>query len=48
MAAARSFTDLLFWQRARQWGKRIFDLTEEGRFRGDKRLTAQINDSTTR
>jgi hypothetical protein len=24
MPAARSFTDLLFWQRARQWSKDIF------------------------
>jgi four helix bundle protein len=46
MAAARSFTDLLFWQRARQWGKRIFLLTKREPFHGDRRLTVQINDST--
>jgi len=28
MAGVRSFTDLLFWQRARQWSKRIFWLTK--------------------
>ena len=46
MAAARSFTELLFWQRARKWGKRIFQLTKREPFHGDKRLTVQINDST--
>jgi four helix bundle protein len=46
MAAARSFTELLFWQRARQWGKRIFWLTKHEPFHDDRRLTVQINDST--
>jgi four helix bundle protein len=46
MAAARSFTDLLFWQRGRQWSKRIFELTERERFHGDRRLVEQINDSS--
>ena len=46
MPAARSFTELLFWQRARKWGKRIFQLTGREPFHGDRRLTEQINDST--
>jgi four helix bundle protein len=46
MAAARSFTELLFWQRARKWGKRIFQCTRREPFHGDRRLTVQINDST--
>jgi four helix bundle protein len=46
MSAAQRFTDLLFWQRARIWGKRIFQLTKRDPFHNDRRLTAQINDST--
>jgi four helix bundle protein len=46
MAAARSFTDLIFWQRARKWGKRIFQYTQREPFHSDRRLTVQINDST--
>ena len=46
MAAARSFTELLFWQRARKWGKRIFLFTKREPFHGDRRLMVQINDST--
>lgn len=46
MAAARSFTELLFWQRARQWSKTIFELTRERPFAGDQRLAIQINDSS--
>jgi len=46
MASARSFTELLFWQRARQWSKAIFHRTKERPFAGDQRLVIQINDSS--
>jgi len=46
MAAARTFTELKFWQRAREWSKRIFHLTRQDPFRSDRRLVAQINDSS--
>lgn len=46
MAAARSFTDLMFWQRARQWSKEIFLLTQKAPFSKDERLVRQINDSS--
>jgi len=41
-----NFTDLLFWQRGREWSKVIFELTERQRFASDRRLVAQINDSS--
>jgi four helix bundle protein len=46
MTAARTFTDLLFWQRARQWSKDIYHLTEQPPFARDERLIRQINDSS--
>jgi four helix bundle protein len=46
MSAARAFTELLFWQRARQWSKRIFKLTQAPPFSRDQRLVVQINDSS--
>jgi four helix bundle protein len=46
MAAARSFTDLQFWQRARQWSKDIWQLTQNQPFARDQRLVVQINDSS--
>jgi four helix bundle protein len=46
MPAARSFTDLLFWQRARQWSKDIFQHTQKPPFSKDERLVRQINDSS--
>jgi four helix bundle protein len=46
MAAARCFTELLFWQRGRQWSKVIFEHTQRKPFQSDRRLTEQINDST--
>jgi four helix bundle protein len=46
MSGVRSFTDLLCWQRARQWSKRIFELTLEKPFARDQRLVVQINDSS--
>ncbi len=32
MPAARSFTELRFWQRARQWPKDIFSQTQNAPF----------------
>ena len=46
MSGVRSFTDLLCWQRARQWSKTIFELSEKDRFSRDQRLVVQINDSS--
>jgi four helix bundle protein len=46
MAGARAFTELQFWQRARQWSKRIFELGREKPFSLDQRLVVQINDSS--
>jgi four helix bundle protein len=46
MAAARCFTELQFWQRARQWSKRIYELTQREPFLRDQRLVTQINDSS--
>jgi four helix bundle protein len=40
------FTDLLIWQRARQWSKEIFAQTQNELFRHDRRLVEQINDSS--
>ncbi len=44
--AARSFTELHVWQRARQWSKRIFHRTKESPLAKDQRLVVQINDSS--
>jgi four helix bundle protein len=44
--AARSFTELQFWRRARAWSKQIFGLTQRRLFAGDQRLCVQINDSS--
>jgi four helix bundle protein len=46
MPSARSFTELLFWQRARQWSKSIFIETRKPPFAQDQRLVVQINDSS--
>jgi four helix bundle protein len=46
MAAARTFTDLVFWQRARQWSKDIFHRSKQQPFAADQRLCVQINDSS--
>ncbi|MCI0332087.1 MAG: four helix bundle protein [Planctomycetes bacterium] len=46
MPAARSFTELQFWQRAREWSKQIFHLTQQSPFSRDQRLVVQINDSS--
>ena len=47
MPAARLFTELLFWQKAREWSKRIFLQTRLEAFRADQRLVVQINDSSS-
>jgi four helix bundle protein len=46
MTAVRRFTDLKMWQRARLWSKRIFASTRDSPFLADRRLVAQINDSS--
>lgn len=46
MAAIRSFTEILSWQRARQWSAEIFRHTKHRPFAGDQRLVVQINDSS--
>jgi four helix bundle protein len=46
MAAARSFTELQFWQRARIWSREIFHHTQHPPFARDQRLVVQINDSS--
>lgn len=46
MAAARSFTELLSWQKARQLSKAIFVETQTSPFSRDARLVVQINDSS--
>jgi four helix bundle protein len=46
MPAARGFTDLQFWQRARGWSKEIWQLTQNQPFARDQRLVVQINDSS--
>src|SRR5207249_6476791 len=46
MPAARRFTELLYWQRARQWSKKIFERTKVELFYRDQRLVIQINDSS--
>lgn len=45
MSGVQTFTDLLFWQRAREWAKRIFPLTQSAPFSSDRRLVEQLNDS---
>ena len=46
MAAARAFTELQFWQRARQWSAGIFQHTRRSPFSHDQRRVVQINDSS--
>jgi four helix bundle protein len=46
MAAARSFTELRFWQRARAWSRDNFHLTKAAQFASDERLVRHINDSS--
>ncbi len=44
--AAKTFSELLIWQRARKWSKAIYLLTRRPAFKADRRLVAQINDSS--
>jgi four helix bundle protein len=46
MAGARVFTELRIWQAARLWAKAIFPHTKRPNFRKDRRLVAQVNDSS--
>jgi four helix bundle protein len=46
MAAARSFTDLVCWQRARKWSAAIFARSQQSPLAKDQRLCVQINDSS--
>jgi four helix bundle protein len=46
MAAARAFTELQCWQRARAWSRDIFHHTQTTLFACDERLVRQINDSS--
>ena len=46
MAGVKDFTELIFWQRARQSSKRIFFFTKRSPFASDKRLVSQLNDSS--
>ncbi|MBX9584059.1 MAG: four helix bundle protein [Gemmataceae bacterium] len=40
------FADLLIWQRARAWSKAIYGHTRTPAFEADRRLAAQVNDSS--
>jgi four helix bundle protein len=46
MAGVKRFTDLIIWQKARTWSKRIFEATKREPFCRDLRLVVQINDSS--
>jgi four helix bundle protein len=46
LPAARTFTELKFWQRVRVWSRDIYHRTEQPRFSRDQRLVVQINDSS--
>ena len=46
VAGVRVFTDLRCWQRSREWSKAIYQQTKNGAFKSDRRLVAQINDSS--
>ena len=46
MAGVRDFSDLRIWQQSREWSKRIFVCTKASPFKDDRRLVAQINDSS--
>ena len=47
MSGVTVFTDLLMWQRAREWSKQIFHRTKTEAFSRDRRLVNQINDSSS-
>jgi hypothetical protein len=45
MATVEKFEDLIVWQKARVLAKRIFELSESGRFAKDFKFVGQINDA---
>lgn len=47
MTGVKNFTDLAFWNRARQWSKAIFRVSKREPFARDRRLVVQINDATS-
>ena len=44
MTGVNNFTDLLIWQKARQWSKAIFQHTQQEPFQLDRRVVVQVND----
>lgn len=46
MTGIKCFTDIRAWQRARQWSKEIVKRTRGELFAEDRRLVAQVNDSS--
>jgi four helix bundle protein len=46
MAGARVFTEIKFWEKARVWSKVIFDASQKEPFVFDRKLWAQVNDSS--
>jgi len=46
MAGIKTFTDILAWQRSRNWSKQIFVFTRRNEFSKDRRLVTQTNDSS--
>ena len=46
MSGVSNFTDLLIWQKARQWSKDIFQHAKHDPFSSDRRLVVQVNDSS--
>jgi len=46
MAGVKDFVELRIWQQSRDWSKRIFVCTKRDHFKRDRRLVAQINDSS--
>ncbi len=46
MSGIKNFTDLIMWQRARQWSKDVYLRSKQEPFCRDQRLVVQVNDST--
>src|SRR5260370_40494569 len=46
MSGAKRFTDLIIWQKARDWSKTIFHATKKEPYCRDFKLVVQINDSS--
>ena len=47
MSGVRVFTELRIWQQSREWSNQIYQHTKNGPFARDRRLVAQINDSSS-